>query len=303
MTATISQPQTPDLSTQALNQRAMLVALNIKAWSPRKTDETVTLEVAQRKAVQVAAKAAGRYTKNLIPKSAKLEKVRLVISSARGEFYAKTLPWAQDGSRIISPELWFGLASKVSQLETEFKAAVEEFLLEYPSLVQQAKVDLGDLYLEGEYPTVEQLRARFAWSLSVYPLPSAQDFRVDLGAEVTNVLKTKIEADVRQQMVEAQQESWKKLAERVEHMIDRLSNPDAVFRDSLVEGLQEVTDTAKKLNVAGDLGLEATVSAIENKLLAFDPETLRKDKTTRETVVRDARAIFEQMKGYMGGAV
>lgn len=304
MTATIpqsTQPQTPDLGTQALNQRAMLVALNIKSWSPRKTDDTVTNEVALQKAVQVAAKAAGRYTKNLIPKSSKLEAVRLIVGNARSVFWAKTLPWSQDGSRIISPELWFSLATGINQLEGKYKAAVEEFLLEYPTLVQQAKTDLGDLYAESDYPTVDQLRARFSWGLSVYPLPSAQDFRVDLGSEVTEVIKTKIEAEVRQQMADAQQESWKKLSERLEHLIDRLSNPDGIFRDSLVEGLREVTSTAKQLNVVGDVGLEQTISEIENKLLGFHPDTLRKDKTTRETVVKDARQIAETMKAFMGG--
>jgi hypothetical protein len=285
----------------ALNERAMLVALNIRTWSPRKTDDAVTLEVAQQKLVQVAAKAAGRYTKNLIPKSSKLEQVRLVVSNARSEFYAKTLPWAQDGARIISPELWFGLASKINALESEFKAAVEEFILEYPALVQQAQNDLGDLYNPNEYPTADQLRERFSWSLSVYPLPSAQDFRVDLGSEVTNVLKTRIEAETRAAVEASMKESWQKLADKVKHMVERLDNPDAIFRDTLVTGLKDVAETARKLNVVGDTALEGTIAEVETKLLAFDPDTLRKDKTTRETVVRDAKAIYEQMQTFLGG--
>jgi hypothetical protein len=304
MTATIPQttPTLEQTHSESLQERAMLVAISIKGWSPRKVDAQTTNEVAQQKQVQVSAKAAGHYTKNLIPKSNAFERIKLIVGTARAEVYNRTLPWAEDGARIISPELWFQLASTVNKLESDWKQAVEEFLTEYPNLVKQAQTDLGDLYSGGDYPTVDQLRERFVWRLSVYPLPSGRDFRVNLGDEVTTVIKAKIEAEVRASVEASQRESWEKLATKVKHMAERLDDPKTIFRDSLVDGLKDVAETAKKLNVVGDSQLEQTIAEIETKLLPFTPDELRKDNTTRATVVQDAKAIFASMQAFLGGS-
>jgi hypothetical protein len=85
---------TPEAS---LSSRAMLCALSISMWSARKQDAEASEEIAQRHGAQ---SDAGRYHKVLLPKKA-LAEIRKIASEARQLHYFMTLPWDDNGYRVL----------------------------------------------------------------------------------------------------------------------------------------------------------------------------------------------------------
>ena len=88
-----------------ITSKAMLVTLSISCWNARKFDRKITREVAER---HKTTEKIGRYNKNLLPVEADLY---LAISTAgwkaRQVHYRETLPWSDEGSRILLGSNYF----------------------------------------------------------------------------------------------------------------------------------------------------------------------------------------------------
>src|ERR1700738_3740956 len=82
-----------------LSRKAMLAMLQIKKWAAKKHDKRASQEVATNHG---ASTLAGAYRKNMLPsQSSALEDVQKACDEARTFHYQNTLPWGQDGSRIL----------------------------------------------------------------------------------------------------------------------------------------------------------------------------------------------------------
>jgi hypothetical protein len=66
-------------------------------WSARKHDPDASEEIAVRHGAQADS---GRYHKLLLPKQA-LAEIQKIVSEARQEHYFMTLPWGDDGCRVL----------------------------------------------------------------------------------------------------------------------------------------------------------------------------------------------------------
>ena len=299
-TAPINPPLSSQPSTGSISERAMLASLNIKNWSPRKLDKQVTREVAQSKGVTVGAETVGRYTKNLIPQSDTLSAVQHIVSQARAEFYNLTLPWSQDGSRILSADAYLELQARLSTLEIEYRHAVKKFIAAYPALQQRAQTELARLYVADEYPDASALDAKFVWKFQVLPLPQASDFRVNLGDDLSAQMREDIAQEINSSVASAMQDAYQRLQTRVQYVMERLSDPDAIFQARLLEGLRDMCGTLRKLNLTGDANLEQALDDLEARVLVHSAETLRENPAVRGAAASSAAEIHARMAGFMG---
>jgi hypothetical protein len=109
---------TPESS---LSSRAMLCSLSISMWSARKHDPQASEEIAQRHGAQADA---GRYHKVLLPKEA-LTEIHKIVSEARQEHYFMTLPWDDNGYRVLPAAAYMDHTEKMRALSNRFTPAVE----------------------------------------------------------------------------------------------------------------------------------------------------------------------------------
>ena len=125
----------------SLKEKCMIVNLAISQWSARKYDRNVSNEVAQNH----AATDAGRFNKILIAGEA-LKQIAKVANSARNFHYQNSLSWSDNGDRILPSENFFNYTSEMLKFKSEFDDLVREFIANYPSLVQDAKLRLNTLF-------------------------------------------------------------------------------------------------------------------------------------------------------------
>ena len=81
-----------------LTHDAMLVSLRINAWSGRLYDRQASNHVATH---HEASASAGRYNKRLLPKAA-FAALTATMSAARSSHYDQSLPWDDQGSRLLT---------------------------------------------------------------------------------------------------------------------------------------------------------------------------------------------------------
>jgi len=272
-------------------------------WSARKHDPDASQEIAQRHGAQADA---GRYHKVLLPKEA-LAEIQKIVSEARQEHYFMTLPWDDNGYRVLPAAAYMDHTEKMRELSNRFSPAVEALAREFGKLVEEAKVRLGGLFRSEDYPAPEELRSKFSFETKVMPLPDAGDFRVSLGDEEKERIKRQITTAVEASLQVASRDLWLRLYEAVTHLAERLQayqvteeGVEHPFRDSVVTNLVKLVDILPKLNVTADLELERLAAQVRASLLV-DPQELRKSESVRTETAKAAAIIAQRMAGYMAG--
>ena len=293
----------PSIPEHSLSARAMLCSVSISMWSARKHDPDASEEIAVRHGAQADA---GRYHKILLPKQA-LADIQKIVSEARQEHYFMTLPWDDNGYRVLPAAAYLDHVAKMRALSNRFTESVDSLARQFLTLVEQARTRLGGLFRESDYPNPDELLAKFSFETRVMPLPDAGDFRVALGDEEQARIKRQITAAVEASLQVGSRELWFRLYEAVQHLADRLSaykvtgqGIEHPFRDTVVTNLVELVDVLPKLNVTNDPELERLAEQVRTSLLV-DPKELRKSETVRSETAKAAAAIAQHMAGYMAG--
>ena len=269
-----------------LSQKAVLIKLSVSQWTARKYDKRVTLEVAVSRGVQ---STVGRYNKVLID-SDEMKKVTKATNAARTFFYANTLPWS-DEYRIRPTQGYVEFINDLGEYKTEFQNRVVVFCGMYSDLQTKARITLKGMYNPGDYPSLERINKKFDFSVSVLPLAGAKDFRIDLSKEQVAQIGAQLEKQNAKAVKQAMRTAWTRLHDAVTHMADKLSGKKAVFRNSLVDNLEELTRVLPVLNITNDPELAKVCDEISHSLCSYDPDTLRKDDLARGKTGRAAKKI------------
>jgi hypothetical protein len=278
------------------SDQAMLANLTIAVWLGKKRDKDVTEEVAVR---HNAKGRAGTYTKNLID-SAFLQKVKKLEGTARNLHRMWTLPWLDNGDRILPTALAEDYLKKMREARRDYEAAVDDFIEQYNQEVAKAKLRLGTMYKSDDYPDKAVLREKFAFEFTLFPFPNTKDWRVSLAGKASKAVKEETERRIKATVEAAIRDLWQRLYETVEKMYETLSKTDAIFRDSLVSNLVEIVDLIPKLNIVDDPELNRISDEVKKKLCSKTPEYLRGDPHTRKKATKEAADILKKMKGYLG---
>jgi hypothetical protein len=275
-----------------ITERAMLAAVHISIWTAVKHDRKVSHEVAQQHG---AHEGAGRYNKQLLREAEKLEALRSLSGQIRQYFYKISLPWSDEGYRLLPAHFYFELTTKMREFEQAFAQQVEEFLAVYPSYIEQVRPELNGLFREEDYPSTDKLRNKFGVKLEVLPIPSGNDFRVTLSEEEQARVAREIDENVRQSLQRGTEDLWDRLKGVVAHMVERLNEPESRFHASLVTNIGQLVDLLPGLNVNQDEELNRFAQEIKNRLCSFTAHDLKKNEILRAATANDAAQILTEM--------
>ena len=278
-----------------LNDRALLVQLNVSQWTARKYDKSASKEVTT---AHGAASAAGRFNKSLLPMNDKLDNIHKKTTLIRAKYYDNTLPWGMDGTMMLPTANYLNFMSEFRKERGEWNALVQEFLDNYDQMKLDAQRILGSLYNHSDYPNRSELRIKFNMDMSVFPVPSS-DFRVSIGSEELSRIQQDVERRVKDAEQAALKDVWNRLYDRVKHMAEKLADPKAIFRDSMLENTREICALLPRLNFTDDPNLEAMRQQVEASLLKH-PEALRNDPDLRHDTAVEAKKIMDAMGAFMG---
>lgn len=273
-----------------IKDKAMLVQLNIRQWTAERHDKTVTAKTEQ----DWGAKNAGRFNKYLVPKDS-LEPIRKIATKVRDEHYKLTLAWGDNGDRLLPSKGYMDYTQKIRLAKTEFDEAVDTFIAAYPQLALDAKARLGNMYDPKEYPSVSVIRKKFGIETTFFPIPDAADFRVDVADKERDKIRSEITKTVSARQQAALDECWSRLHDVVGKIHERLSNPKAIFRDSLIENAELLVRLLPKLNFTEDEHLDHVRDLVQEHLLV-PPQRLRDDPGLRAYVAERAGWILGQIE-------
>lgn len=278
----MSKEQKTDLINTA-NQNAVLVSNKIRFAEMKIKDKTVTAQVA---GTYQANPDSVAMTKRLLDGST-LKPLRTIRSKVQKFIKEKTLPWDDNGGRLLPAKVLTEYQVFIGQATEEMNQAVKELCDQYAEKIDEAKQRLGQMFNAEDYPTTDELAEKYGIETGFEPLPNVKDFRLD-GLNGTNdKLKAEIEKTVTQKIGQAHQEIFKRLLETVRHLFDKCQESEPIFRDSSVRAIFTEINSAREMNFIGDEKLENLCDKL-NELLSpavVNPDALR-DETTKSAGVK-----------------
>ena len=327
--------------TQDLLSRAMLVKLSISSWSARKYDKKVTAETNK---AHGADADAGRYNKKLLPGDApEYKELTSHISAMRNDHYANTLPWSDEGWRVLTIDNYDRYMDKMRNGQHKFDSLCSLFFSAYPRQRDGARVALNGMYNPDDYP--DDISKRYDWDIDVKPIPAGTDFRVALSESEMQQLTAHVEQRTREALVSAQEGAVKRLYDVVAKIYAKLTETrvtkdrvikaratkkdkydstgklipagtvipgrvvpggqqkDGIYRDTLLENAREVCEALKYINLTQDARLETLRREVELMATATSEETLRDVPEVRIETANRAQSILDAMTSTYGKSV
>jgi hypothetical protein len=280
--------------------RALLVNTTVRVWTGEKRDRAITREICSMKG---AEDNAVRANKSLLGEA--IKPVQAAERTVRAAVNERTLPWMDDGTRILKGAAFLAFTEAMAAPIRGFDEAVEAFIAAYPEIRYEARRRLGNAYAESDFPSEARLKGRFGVKLTYLPIPSSDDFRVQLAAEEIALVRRNAEEALRGTVNDAVRSLLDRLREPVTHMATRLrlfrrranGKVEHPFRDTLVENVREIVRLAPMLNLLDDPRIAELCADIEQHLTVHEPDQLRNSERLREDVADQADAILRRMQG------
>jgi len=288
---------------------SMLVEFNASVWTARKLDRKVSDEVVASKSA--GSKAAARVNKNLLAGRPELDVIQNHVTAVRNYVYDNTLPWSDSGLRLLPTIRFMAFNARMQDEENTYWDLCKSFVTVYPSLITAQAMALGDMFKREEYPAPDTIAHKFGFSVNYMPVPTAGDFRVDVGNDAQRELQDKLTALADERVSKAMDDVRLRIKGHLERMVDRLG-VDVVagdakprrFHDSMIEGGFELCDLVKGLNVVGDTDLEAARASLEQCLAGVSVRTKKSgaEMSVADTLREDMQqrsAVKSQVEGML----
>lgn len=286
----------------SISSAAMLGSINISVWEARKQDRKTAEEVTQSKGAR--SKRAATVHKHLFSECPALEAIKSLRGEVRNWFNTVTLPWDDNGRRLITTAQYLSVMGQAAKYEQRFNDLVRVFVHTYSTEISKQAFEMGALFDRSEYPPESEVSAKFRFSFTVEPVPESGDFRVDIGLAAAADLRNQYDKAMQARVAGAMADAWDRVKTQVEWVKERMTavlehDPDAVEQveerddtgavvsveikkkrrpklyDSMLEQGLELTALLRDLNVTNDPKLEAARQALETALSRVDMDSLK----------------------------
>lgn len=277
-----------------LHSKAMLASCNIKRWNPRVLDRKVSKEVQKQ---HNAAADAGDFRKQLVDKDM-LAALTTSASTIRELHYKLTLPWDDDGARILPAASFQKYTDQMRALKVKDEQLRYDFFQVYPQLVANAPRRLGSMYNPADFPAPHDLPSKFDVKLTFKPVPKEEDFRLDVGDEAASILREQLKAENDERFQAAMKSCYARLHDVVAHLSTTLHKEEPRIFETLVTNATDLIDCLPDLNLAGDQNLEQLRQELR-ALLPAHANAFKNNSVLRKKVADEADTILARVKEYM----
>lgn len=284
-------------SRNFFRDKALLVDLSIKQFSARKTDKRATTQFLSDHG---ASEGSANVSKRLLPEEA-LEAIKTISGEARLYYYQQTLPWSDKGSRLLPSANFDACTAQLAEFKARFDDAVAQFIDGWEGYVETARQQLNGLFNSDDYPTLSVVKKKFNFSVDFYPVPTADDFRFSVPEAAVAALERSLDRRLDEAKASARIDLYRRLAERLQRIVERMTADKVIVKDSLIDGLRELLALIPALNVTGDPQLDAIREEVTKRIGCYSAGALRNHVAARNETLTAAKDILAKMDAYTGG--
>lgn len=272
--------------------RAVLITLSISQATFRKLDREASAEVLTNHA---AASDAGRFNKQIVEKEALAPMVTLA-GAARSYLYKHTLPWSDNGDRVLPSVKYFEVMQQLADYRDAFNVEVDKFCSEYEAHRARAQLRLNSLFNPADYPSTEDVRRKFGMSFTVMPLPTAGDLRCEMTQDQVEELRAEINATVESRVTAMMDTLIMDFAGTVSRLREQLRTGKRLSV-SLLDNVHDLLHRMPGLNLTNDERITQMRETAAELFAGESMEGITNDKEARESLANKCDSVLDQMRG------
>ena len=291
-----------EIDVPSIHSAAVLVDVHFAQWQARRKDTKASAKVfVDNDAVPLAAVV----TKELLPNCPEHKALKDYVSNMRQAHYAMTIPWSDRGPRLL-PAIEgrvLKFHEHITAVQTEFGRLCTAFFDVYEWHRTQAEARLGGLFNIRDYPSLDAVRRKYKMTIAYMPVPESGDFRVDMGNEAFDLVKTHYEDFYTANIEGAMRGMWERLYTPLVNMSKRLDYGEyeqkTNFRGTLVSNVVDIMDMLKDFNLTNDPQLEACRVKLEKVMRGVTAEGLRSDAGLRLQTKTQVDSVLNEFSNLM----
>jgi hypothetical protein len=282
-------------STTHIERNALLVSLHVRRWTARKTDKNASNDLTSDAGAEAGV---ARVTKDLIDRT-KIKAITGVYDEAYRTLQASTLPWSDDGRRLLPADMMLSLQHKMQVMERRFWDAVEDLQNSYADEREHARQTLGTLFNYDDYPPAATIPSKFGFGWAFEPVPVSADIRVNLPESLRDQMASDIDNRVKDRLKEATDACFERVATTLRRMHSIVSADKPRIHDSLMRDMHQLVEILPSLNLTNDPVLAKLAVDMRNMFYGLDTESLRKDADMRAQAARDSESVLNALEGLL----
>jgi|TARA_R110002111_G_scaffold135549_2_gene201567 hypothetical protein len=286
-----------------LNEKAMLVKVELKKWGGTKTDKSLAEEISDNHSTDSSLYSVSKkLTKNATLKAIKkidgLIRTDCIYSGAgyRGFCHA----WDNNGNYLLPIDAKDKFEKRFAEYRDDREKLVKQFLSEYPNIIDDARVEFGSTFNESDFPHPSEIEDCFSCEVIKNPVPSTDDIRVNLSKDEIDELKANGKAQEDAKIKEITGSVIDKVNGVLGHFSEKIKAGET-FRDSTLDKVIDLCDVLPALNIDGDAKIHQAHQSLMDVFhnTDIDAKTLREDKDKATEVADASDKILEELSGWV----
>ena len=288
-----------------LQKHAMLINVSICKWNNNRQSKSGTAALEKHFDIDNGYKQKNRvraYKSAIDPEY--LKPIDKICNAFRTYIYQVTLPYNDAGKRLLSASLFEKVNDQIRTFKTDFEIEKDNIKLNFSAWQNQAKQDLNGLYNDSDYPDGNELDKKFSYSVDFEPVPAASAFQVEILDKYAIEIRDQIEKNSNKTLQNALSDCWRRIYESVKSLSGKMQetrqdkkgqDTSPVFRNSLIENINDLVELLPDLNITNDPLLENMRVRLQNELAGIDPDELRESSGSRKEVAEKANNILKDL--------
>jgi hypothetical protein len=273
------------MSLPSLRSTFSMVHLSMSMWSPKMPDEKAKAKLRE---IYGADDKSIEAKKALLAYCGELKTVKQHQESARSLHYRDTKPWIDGGFRLIRNERLWNWMGDMSQKDQEIEVVLQKFFDGYYDAVQNDQLRLGSLYKKKDYPSLREVKTKFAF---VYGFEAvASDYMQPMFEEQKTALDEHYQKQYKQRMQGLTQKLWANLREQL------LRVGKQKIYDGMADDVRAAVDALALYNVDND----PEMTRIYNELRGiinhdFNEEKMRRGESYRKQTQEQVQKVLDSL--------
>jgi hypothetical protein len=269
------------MNSNDITKKCVLVKLSIPTYAGTVKCDKISKEAAQQH--NADEDAISSIIKAMDPTDRK--DIMLARSQARAIWIKDSLPWMDNGMRLVPVEKYLKMKDGLQAKQADFEDAVQVAVDRYDEIRNKMLKRVGNLESEVTFPSKEAFARKFKFVVRTSVVTNPNDVRIEaLPAEEIARIQAEGETLLREQLESSQRDVLARVAEKLGSVIEKLSEVDDPsakgkhFKDSLIGNVKGICEEMKELNVTGSSKLDALLDRIGNTFGLIEPGVLRDKK-------------------------
>ena len=266
------------------------------------TSKSLTSDQKSRAAESFGAEGAAiSAAKRLIDTKHESYRALTSIKSQINRYWRdSSLPYPESGIRLIRNGAVDGFNSSLLGFKGQLEAAVMELDNHFWDLKEAARIRLGSLFDQDDYPSTLSNEFDVSWD---FPSVDAPDYLRRLSPAIYQRECDRVRSQFSSAAELAEQMFQEQLAELVEHLVERLSTDESgkqkTFRDSTITNLDDFFARFRELNIGSSEELDQLVEQAQAVVRGVQPQNLRDDDSLRQRIASQMSAVQASLDGIM----